>query len=85
MQLNIGIPEEVVRALKVPPQEAEAELRRELALALYRRGALPLGKARLLAGMNRRDFEEFLGQRGVPRHYGEEELEEDVRYARRGS
>ena len=38
----------------------------------------------VLAGMNRRDFEEFLGQRRVPRHYGEEELEEDVRYARRG-
>jgi len=30
------------------------------------KSVLPPGKARLLAGMNRRDFEELLGQRGVP-------------------
>lgn len=85
MQLNLRIPDEVLRALKVPPREVEAELRKELALALYQRGALSLGKAGVLAGMSRREFEELLGQRRIPRHYGKEELEEDLRYARRSS
>jgi len=55
---------------------------RELALALYRRQALPLGKARELAQMTHWQFEELLGQRQIPRQYSEEDLEEDIRYAR---
>lgn len=84
MAFVLEIPREVVLALKLPPSDIEAELRKELALALYHRGVLPMGKARVLAGMTRREFEELLGQRGVPRHYGPEELEDDVRYARSG-
>jgi len=51
-QLRIEIPEEVSLALRLPPEEAESELRKELALALYARGILPFGKARLLAGVS---------------------------------
>ncbi|MCR4425039.1 MAG: UPF0175 family protein [Firmicutes bacterium] len=84
MSLVVEIPREVVAALRLPPAEAEGELRKELALALYRRAALPLGKARMLAGMTRREFEELLGQRRIDRHYGPEELEDDLSYARSG-
>ncbi|HHY93712.1 MAG TPA: UPF0175 family protein [Firmicutes bacterium] len=84
MAFVLEIPKEVVLALKLPPSDVEAELRKELALALYQRGVLPVGKARLLAGMKRREFEELLGQRHVQRHYGPEELEDDIRYARSG-
>lgn len=69
-------------ALRFPPGEMEQELRRELALALYQRQALPSGKARELAQTTRWEFEELLGQRQIPRQYSEEDLEEDLRYAR---
>ena len=81
-KLVLEIPEDVQAALRFPPGEMEQELRRELALALYQRQALPFGKARELAQMTRWEFEELLGQRQIPRQYSEEDLEEDIRYAR---
>ena len=34
------------------------------------------------AGMGKQEFGRLLGERGVTRHYGAEELEEDLSYAR---
>mgnify|MGYP001023435199 CR=1 FL=1 len=77
----LEVPGEVVDAVKLPYGEMEKELRKELALALYQRGVLSLGKARVLAQMTRWEFEELLGERKIPRHYTEADLEEDIRYA----
>ena len=65
----------------MPPGALEKELRQELALALYQRRVISLGKARVLAQTTRWSFEELLGQRGILRHYMEADLEEDIRYA----
>ena len=81
LKLTLEIPGEVLDAVRLPPNEIERELRKELAIALYQRGALSLGKARALADMTYWQFEDLLGQRRIPRHYGEEDLEEDIRYA----
>ena len=81
-KIQLEIPEGVVRALKLPPEEVQEELRKELALALYERGVLSFGKARELAGMTRWQFHELLGKRRIARHYGEEDLTEDLTYAR---
>lgn len=79
--LSIDIPQGVVDALRLPPDEAEGELARELALALYRRGILPGGKAAVLARMTRREFEALVARRRIVRHYGTRDLKEDVEYA----
>jgi predicted HTH domain antitoxin len=79
--LKLEIPPEVVDAIKLPPAEMERELRKELALALYHRGVLSLGKARILAQMSRWQFEQLLGEREIPRHYTEADLAEDLQYA----
>jgi predicted HTH domain antitoxin len=42
---------------------------------------LPLGKASELAEMSRMELGLVLGRRGIPRHYGEDDLKEDLRYA----
>lgn len=81
-KLTLEVPPEVLEAVKLPPAEIEAEMKKELAVALYRRGVLPLAKARLLAEMTRWQFEELLAERQVPRHYTEADLEDDIRYAR---
>ena len=80
-KLTLEVPQEIVDAVRLPPAELEGELRKELALALYRRGVLALGKARVLAQMSRWQFEELLGERKIPRHYTESDLEDDIRYA----
>jgi predicted HTH domain antitoxin len=51
--LTLEIPYEVLEGAKLPEKEMENEFRKELALALYARGVLSLGKARLLARMTR--------------------------------
>ena len=83
-KLLVEIPEDVADALRLPPAEQQRELRKELAVALYRRGVLALGKSRRLAELTRREFEQLLGERKVPRHYTEEDLRDDIEYGNRG-
>ena len=76
----LEVPAEVVAATRLPYEEIEKEYRKELALALYRRGLLPSSKASLFAQMTRWEFEALLGERQVTRHYTESDLEEDLDY-----
>ncbi|RLC13690.1 MAG: UPF0175 family protein [Deltaproteobacteria bacterium] len=78
--LILEVSPDILEAVRLPPGEIKNELRKELALALYRRSLLSLGKARVLAGMNRWEFEELLGRRRVIRHYTETDLREDLQY-----
>jgi predicted HTH domain antitoxin len=80
-ELTISVPEDILEAVKLPPKVREKEILKELALALYAREILSLGKARSLAKMSRWEFEELLGKRKVIRHYNEQDLEEDIQYA----
>jgi len=82
MSIQLEIPDSVAQAMRLPPDDRAAQLRRELAVALYGRGILSFGKARELAGMDVYDFGRLLGERGIPRHYSEDDLRDDVAYAR---
>ncbi len=77
-KLEIEIPEDLARSLKLPPDEAPGRLRQELALRLYEKEILGFGKARQLAGMTKWEFGDLLGQEGIQRHYDTEELEDDL-------
>ena len=54
----------------------------ELALTLYSQGMLSFGKARELAGMDRLAFGRLLSERDIPRHYSEDDWQDDLNYAR---
>ncbi len=82
MTYRLDIPESIAASLRLPTREVEPRLRSELALALYGQGILSFGKATELAGASRFTFAELSAQRGLARHYGEEELAQDVNYAR---
>lgn len=81
MNIALTIPHTIVQAMRLPEDQVGTELRKELAVALYQRGYLAFGKARELAGMEKYEFGQLLGARAVPRHYGVEELADDVAYA----
>jgi predicted HTH domain antitoxin len=78
--LVLEIPYSVLEGAKLPEKEMEEEFRKELSLALYQRGVLSLGKARLLARMTRWQFEDLLAKRRIERHYTAEDLQEDISY-----
>jgi predicted HTH domain antitoxin len=82
MSVHIDIPESIARSLRLPTTEVEPRLRTELALALYRQGILSFGKASELAESSRFAFGELVASRDIPRHYTDEELTQDLGYAR---
>ena len=71
--------------LDLPEHITEAEARLELAIALYREGKLPPGRAATLAGVGRWDFEKILVERKVPFPMNEEELVKEIENALRRS
>jgi predicted HTH domain antitoxin len=81
MNITLHIPDSIARSLRIPEAEAEQRVRHELAAALYASGLLSFGKASELAGVSRFAFSEVLAQRQIPRHYGQQELNEDSTYA----
>ena len=81
MSVTLEIPEDLVQRLQADRPEADAELRLELAIALYREGKLPSGRAADIAGMTRWQFEDTLRQRQVPMPYTVADLEHDLCHA----
>lgn len=73
--MPVTIPDTVLAAAHL----SEAELRRELAVALFREDRLTLGQASRLAEMDQFAFQSLLADREIPLHYGTEEFSEDLR------
>jgi len=80
--MQLSIPDTVAQAIRLPEQRLEQELTKELAIALYGQELLSFGKARELAQMGHYEFSQLLASRDILRHYGVQELEEDLTYAR---
>jgi predicted HTH domain antitoxin len=76
--VSLEIPEELLIHFKSPRKSLEMELKRELALQLYREGYMSFGNARRLSGLTKLDFHELLGNRRIPRQYDLEDFEEDL-------
>lgn len=81
MSIQLTIPDSVAQAIRLPLAEQEGQLLTELAIALYAQGALSFGKARELAGLSKYEFGQLLGKRQVARHYGSQDLQDDIAYA----
>lgn len=77
-KVSIEVPEDILRATKIPPNEASERLRQELAVRLYDQGLLSFGKARQLAGATKWEFHRLLGSMGIARQYDIEDLETDL-------
>ncbi|HTG42946.1 MAG TPA: UPF0175 family protein [Verrucomicrobiae bacterium] len=82
MTFVFEIPDGVLAKGSLTREKIEAEVRKELALALYRGSAVSEGKAAEIAGLNRFEFSKLLGERGVERNYGMEDLRQDLEFVR---
>jgi predicted HTH domain antitoxin len=81
MSVTLNVSDDFARRLECQPDAAEAELHLELAVALYRAGSMPVGKAARVAGLSEVTFSEILRQRRVPMPYSMTDLEHDIAYA----
>jgi predicted HTH domain antitoxin len=77
--MPVTLPDDLLTSTKL----TEAELKAELAMALFQREHLTLGQAARLACLPRLDFQRLLASRQIPLHYGIEAMEQDLRRAKR--
>ncbi|MEO1211332.1 MAG: UPF0175 family protein [Cyanobacteria bacterium J06638_20] len=67
MTLQLTIPDPVTEVLRLPQQQMEQELLKELAIALYEREMLPFSTAVELAQLEAEEFSKLVGERGISR------------------
>ena len=76
--LSLSIPDSVVHSLKLPEKNLQNDLLKLLAVKLYEKGALGLGKASELCGVSRAYFFHILKEENVFLNYDDEELNRDM-------
>lgn len=77
--VRADIPADLVVAAGLDAASLSEEATRLLALELYRKEKVTLGRAAELCHTSLEQFMEFAGRHNVSLHYGAEELEEDRR------
>ncbi|MGH9447567.1 MAG: UPF0175 family protein [Terriglobia bacterium] len=77
--VSVDLPSELVSAAGLDPEKLSAEMTGLLALELYRKDKVSLGRAAELCRMTVAGFMDFASRHSVPMHYGAAELEEDRR------
>ena len=82
MTIILEIPDTISHAMHIPQKAQKRQLKTELALSLYAQGILGFGKSCELAEMSQGEFGVLLGQRGIPRQYDEQDVQDDIAYAR---
>ena len=75
----ITIPKAVESALRIPVKDQEKELKKLLALKLYEKGILVMGKARELIGTTRMRFLCMSKEEGIPVNYNQGDLKNDLK------
>lgn len=73
--MTLSIPDEFTKAADL----SEKDLLIELAVYLYDKGRLSIGKARRLAGLDLISFQKELAERNVYLNYDVEEFREDMK------
>jgi predicted HTH domain antitoxin len=76
--MPVTLPDELLQSATM----TEAELKMELAIALFQQERLTLGQAASLVGVTQLDFQRRLATRRIPIHYDAEAMEQDLRRVR---
>lgn len=76
--LTLDIPEDLLVGVKIPRNRLENDLKRELALQLYRENMISFANAHRLAGMTKIEFHYLLGERQIARQYDLQDYEKDL-------
>ena len=81
MNITLDFDEQTLASLPVGPGERERLMQIELACRFYAEGWLTMRQAEHLARLDRYAFGAALCERDIPRQYGLDDLDDDLRYA----
>lgn len=74
----ISIPGDALAGVKIPRQNLDAELKKHLALQLYRAGLVTGAAACRIAGVGKAEFQFLLGEAGICQQYDLEDYHQDL-------
>ncbi|NER48352.1 MAG: UPF0175 family protein [Symploca sp. SIO1B1] len=73
--MSVVIPDDVL----VSARMSEAQLKLEIAIMLFKKDRISIGKACRLAGINLLEFQREISERGICIHYDVEEFDQDIK------
>ncbi len=83
IKIEIEVPEELFLNLKQSHEEFKKEIKLTMAIELYKKGKLSLGKAAELSGFTKIGFIDMLNFRGEPVfNYSDDEIESEIQNIR---
>ena len=82
MNMLLKIPDRIAETLPASPVERQRAMRFALACGLFAMGEADSGSAAELAEMSRLEFLDVYGKHGLQRPYHDEDLTDDIAFAR---
>jgi len=76
--ISLTIPGDALAMAKIPRHRLESELKKQLAVQLYREGLISGAGACRIAGLGKAEFQYVLGQCGVCQQYDVEDYRKDL-------
>lgn len=78
--ISLTIPGDALAAVKIPRHRLQSELKKQLAIQLYREGLISGAGACRIAGVAKAEFQYLLGQCGVAQQYDVEDYRKDLEH-----
>ena len=76
--INIEFPRDVLIAADIVEANASTDIKKHLAMHMFKERILSFGKAAELSGMNKIDFMELIGSKGISLNYDVDDYFEDI-------
>jgi len=77
--ITMDIPKDMLLAADIPTSNAQAGIRKYLALYMFKERILSFGKATELSGMDKLTFMELAGSKRIPLNYDVNAYHEDLK------
>ena len=78
VSIRMDLPKDILLAADISEVNAPADIRKHLALYMFKERILSFGKASELSGLDKLNFMELTGNRGISFNYDEDDYHEDL-------
>ena len=76
--IKMDFPKDVLLAADISEANAPSDIKKHLALYMFKERIISFGKASGLSGLNKLEFMELAGSKGIPLNYDADDYREDL-------
>jgi len=78
VKIQMDLPKDILLAADISETNATTEIKKYLAVSLFKERVLSFGKACVLSGMDKMDFMIYAGSKGISLNYDSDDYLEDL-------